>query len=308
MSELPHAAIQLETVPCDLCGGSRTRERYRKPDVKTWITDFEFPVVECAGCGLVFVNPRPTPASMAQFYRKDYHEGRDSERHTRRYARQLKFMPPLDSQTWLDVGCARGDFLSYVLDRHPGLHAYGVDTYSDKVNDPRIHFVNRPLDECGFAEGQFDLVTAWAVFEHLHQPSRYFAEVQRVLKRGGRFVFLVTNADSLYGRRGFREDVPRHTYHFSPAVLARYAEKHGFAFERLAYDDGIFDGRGKGTFQYMLSNAAGVGWPARRERRLNLWQAAATRAGKTLDRIVFAPHWEARLSCSGIIVVDFVKP
>jgi len=300
--------LELERVPCDLCGADETRERYKKPDARRWTSLHEFPVVECLSCGLVYVNPRPTPACMARFYDAGYHEGRDSERHLRRYARQLAFLEPLAGRRLLDVGCARGDFLAYLLDRHPDVQAVGVDAYSKGVRDPRIEFHARALPECGFPDAAFDLVTAWAVLEHLHAPDVSFREIHRILRPGGRFVFLVTNAESLYGKRAFREDVPRHTYHFSPAVLRRYAAKHGFEVARLAFDDTIFDGRGKGTFRWILARAAGVTWPSLYRGDLSLAQRAAVRVGKTLDRIVFRPHWEARLGRSGVIVVEFQKP
>ena len=309
MSALEVDGIELESVRCDLCGSNERRELYRKPDVKTWATEFEFPVVECLRCGLVWVDPRPTQAAMARFYREGYHDGRASERHVRRYALQLGYLPPArPGARWLDVGCARGDFLSYALDRCPGIEAHGVDAFSDGVVDARIRFAKATLLERGFPAASFDLVTAWAVFEHLHAPDRHFAEIARILVPGGRFVFLVTNSDSLYGRRAYREDVPRHTYHYSPAVLRLYAAKHGFEIARLVHDDRIFDGRGKGTFQHGIADALGVTWRARRERRLTWPQRIALRTGKTLDRIAFATHWEARLARSGIVVAEFVRP
>jgi SAM-dependent methyltransferase len=44
-----------------------------------------------------------------------------------------------------------------------------------------------------FAAGSFDLVTANMVLEHLPDPDAVFAEVARILKPGGRFVFVTPN-------------------------------------------------------------------------------------------------------------------
>jgi SAM-dependent methyltransferase len=305
---IPESELDLEEVPCDLCGGRETRERYKKPDSRRWVSLYEFPVVECASCRLVYVNPRPTPSGMASFYDQGYHEGRDTKKHRRRYARQLAFLPDLEDQRILDVGCARGDFLAFALERHPRLRAFGVDAYSSGVRDGRIVFQGKALPDCRFPDEEFDLVTAWAVFEHLHQPSLYFQEVRRILKRGGRFIFLVTNSESLWGRRAYGEDVPRHTYHFSPGVLEKYAKKHEFTVAHVTFDDGIFDGRGKGTFRWMLSQAAGVTWPAYYRRDMSLFQGAARLLGKAIDGVVFSLHWEARLKRSGIVVAEFRRP
>jgi uncharacterized Zn finger protein len=53
-------SVELETVACDLCGSRSWKERYRMADLVTEVTPFEFPVVRCSSCGLVWVNPRPT--------------------------------------------------------------------------------------------------------------------------------------------------------------------------------------------------------------------------------------------------------
>ncbi|MBK7874470.1 MAG: methyltransferase domain-containing protein [Planctomycetes bacterium] len=300
--------LELEHVACDLCGADATRERYKKPDTGQWTSDYEFPVVECLRCGLVYVNPRPTPAGMAPFYANDYHGGRADEVHQRRYARQERYLPPLTNQSILDVGCARGDFLAFLLARHPGLRAVGCDAYSPGVADPRIEFHARALPDCGLPEASFDLVTSWAVFEHLHAPSRSFAEVARVLKPGGRFVFLVTNAESLWSSRAFGEDVPRHTYHYSHRSLRAYAEKHGLGVRRLVCDDRLFDGRGKGTFRWKLLRATGVGFAADSARDLRPGQRLARTAGKLVDGLVFALSWEAWLGRSGMLIAEFEKP
>jgi len=302
---LPAAELELESVPCDLCGASDTRERYSKPDTRYWTSEHVFPVVQCRRCGLVYVNPRPTAACMARFYPSGYHERRDDARSRARYARQLELLE-LREDALLDIGCANGDFLAHALAARPGLRAVGVDAYSPGVRDARIEFHPRPLPECGLAAGSFPLVTAWAVFEHLHEPARYFREVERLLAPGGRFVFLVTNAESFFSRRAYREDVPRHTYHFSEPVLARYAGRTGLRMTRCRYDDRIFDGRGKGTLRWLFARAAGASWPAVR-RGLNPLQRTAAGAGRLLDGLVFGPHWEARLRRSGILVVEFRK-
>src|SRR3546814_5417313 len=61
----------------------------------------------------------------------------------------------------------------------------------------------------------YDVITAWAVLEHVHDPMSYFMKAASTIQSGGYFVFLVTNFDSISSRSLFREDVPRHLYFFS---------------------------------------------------------------------------------------------
>lgn len=300
--------MQLDHVACDLCGHPDYRVRYRKPDHWLKLDPFEFPVVECRGCGLVYVNPRPSMASMASFYPPGYHDGRDDADAVRRYARQAALLPPVAGKRVLDVGCARGDFLAYLIE-HAGLSdAHGVDAFSTRVNDPRIQFRQGELDQTDLPDGTFDLVTAWAVFEHLHSPRRYFARCAQLLKPGGQLVILVTNADSLYGRVAQTEDVPRHTYHFTRRSISAYGDAVGLSLKSIRFDDSIFDGRGHGTFRRSLGRAVGYGWNEQMRGPPNLLQRAVMKLGGGMDAIVFAGHWEARLGRSGIMVATYEKP
>ena len=111
----------LEHVDCDLCGSNEYRLRYRKPDTWLWLNQFEYPVVECPSCNLVYVNPRPTPKSMTSFYPQPYHYERNSGEWEKRYFREISFLPRLSSETVLDIGCARGEFLKALKSKYPNI-------------------------------------------------------------------------------------------------------------------------------------------------------------------------------------------
>lgn len=299
--------IKLEHIECNLCRSNKYRILYRKPDNCRWINQFEFPIVQCKSCNLVYVNPRPTLESMSYYYSNAYHTNRDTEKHIRRYQNQSDLLPALDNEKILDIGCAQGDFLMYLKKLYPNVQAYGCDYYSDRVKSSEINFCNKLLHQCKYESNYFDFVTAWAVFEHLHDPDLYFKEVYRILKPGGRFIFLVTNSESLWSRRGFREDIPRHLYHFSRKSLQKYALKNNFSFKKLLYNNKIFDGRGFGTFRFLLGRLAGVSWERLYFNELNLAQLLFLKAGSFIDKILFSIDWEQKMGRSGIIVVEFEK-
>ena len=121
-----------EHVVCDLCGCDKYKVRYRKHDNWLWLNQFEFPVVECINCGLVFINPRPTEESMSLYYPKTYHENRDTEEHIGRYRIQSEFLPVLTDEKILDIGCARGDWLVFLKEQYPDIKMYGVVLHPKK--------------------------------------------------------------------------------------------------------------------------------------------------------------------------------
>jgi 2-polyprenyl-3-methyl-5-hydroxy-6-metoxy-1,4-benzoquinol methylase len=297
----------LEHVSCDFCGCENYKTRYRKPDNWLMLSQYEFSVVECTKCKLVYLNPRPTQESMGEFYPKDYHEDRNTDSYKIRYKRQLEYLPGLNNETILDIGCARGDFLAYIKNEKPNVEVVGVDYFSEKVDYEFIEFYKNSLQDTLLESERFDVITAWAVFEHLHEPGLYFKEVNRLLKKGGRFMFLVTNSESLYGTHAYVEDVPRHTYHFSELTLNQYAKKFKFNHTKYFYETRFWDATGAGTFYYKLMEVFGSTWEKRYHNNVSWIQRKAGKLGKFIDKFVFSSNWEARLKKSGILVCEFIK-
>ncbi len=94
----------------------------------------------------------------------------------------------------LDVGCGRGGVIE-LLWREAGLPV-GVDPDLASLREHRaeIRRVCGLGEALPVADGQFDLVLALWVLEHVARPERLLAEVHRALRPGGRFLFLTPNA------------------------------------------------------------------------------------------------------------------
>jgi len=112
----------------------------------------------------------------------------------------------------LDLGCGRGGVME-ALHPQAGWVA-GVDPDMASLREHRAPALARA---CALAEAlpypdeSFDLICCSWVLEHLAGPVRVFAQVARVLRPGGRFVFLTPNrrhplllANRLLGRRSGR--------------------------------------------------------------------------------------------------------
>ena len=59
-----------KTIACNICGLEDARLLFKARDIVHRITDEEFNVVKCRGCGLVYINPQPDDMSM--YYPEDY--------------------------------------------------------------------------------------------------------------------------------------------------------------------------------------------------------------------------------------------
>ena len=226
----------MELVPCNLCGSMRQTPLYQIPDVRFY-PDELFTIVECADCGLGFVNPRPSFEEIAKYYPASYYAAEPSPGFRaylqRRFAAEVKFLQEIERRTGpkklLDVGCWNGDFPRFMKSR--GWHVEGVEVSKDAQRPSDFHVYTEEFQKIPVDEPTYDAITAWAVLEHVHDPMAYFRKASRVLKKEGRFVFLVTNFHSMTSRHLFGEDVPRHLYFFTRETVRRYLEKNGLILE-----------------------------------------------------------------------------
>jgi ubiquinone/menaquinone biosynthesis C-methylase UbiE len=100
----------------------------------------------------------------------------------------------------LDVGCGTGRFLDFAKQTWPRLPAIGIDMSEAYVAEARRHLRRWGWIDCLVGKGEGlplpdasqDAVTSIFMFHELPPPVRraVFAEMARVLKRGGRLVIL----------------------------------------------------------------------------------------------------------------------
>ena len=251
----------MESVTCNLCHSSQQRSVYSKPD-ENYFTDEWFTVVECTNCGLGFVNPRPTPREMARFYPADYYEyeSREADYHQRRYQLEAELVqaitPSGNGRLLLDIGCANGKFPRQM--QKLGWAVEGVETLanSDDVSDFKIYREEFP--QIPVPAPRYDLVTAWHVLEHVHDPAAHFRKVGEILKPGGIFVFVVPNFESISSYALFREDVPRHLYFFTEKTIREYLSRNGLTFVGAEHRKDLGLMRPVGWLRYYLYRLMGA--------------------------------------------------
>ncbi|MCL4870341.1 MAG: methyltransferase domain-containing protein [Anaerolineae bacterium] len=154
----------------------------------------------------------------------------------------------------LDLGCGRGGLVEQ-LD-HPLAQVVGVDPdwlslKEHRLKLPRAAALSYALP---FAAHSFDLIFASWVLEHLPHPQTDLAEIARVLKPGGVFVFITPNrqhplvglnrwlarfarlqdklVETLYGRAA-ADTFPAYYRANTPADLHHLAQQNGLALTPL---------------------------------------------------------------------------
>ena len=97
----------------------------------------------------------------------------------------------------LDVGCATGEFIHYVLQSHPDWSCSGLDISEKMIAQaasrvPKASFeVSSALSDQGFKCGDFDLVCAIGVVTHFDDLTVPIGNMLGALKENGRLLFSV---------------------------------------------------------------------------------------------------------------------
>ena len=97
--------------------------------------------------------------------------------------------------TVLDVGCGRGALSPYPWHKHSNIKLWGIDPDPTAAENPHLESFTLLTDDPNWQipSGTVDLAIARYVLEHVVDPTAFFRNLSRVLKPGGKFLFLTPN-------------------------------------------------------------------------------------------------------------------
>lgn len=248
MSEAgPDPEITLVPSRCCVCDRSDAEPVAVGEDFEYRTSRHMFLAVQCRGCGLVYLDPRPSTADHARIYPDSYHAFDFSDdrfglvfriRRRLEARRLLSVCRGLPADALItDIGCGDGFHLRLLKDfGRPSWRLQGID-FDERAakmaaeHDLLVHVGDvRSLD---LPAASVDLAFMIQTIEHVEDPDDVLRAVVRLLKPGGRLVVVTDNTDSpdfriFRSRHWGGYHFPRHWNLFNPRALARLAEKTGF--------------------------------------------------------------------------------
>lgn len=210
-------------------------------------------IYECRTCAAQFIQPMPSLKDLNQIYDQLYRGG--SAERTKALTNPAANQRYWQSQ-WaiikglirneiggkvLDIGCGGGHFLD---NAGSGWEKYGVELSEEarRVAEGKGIAAFETLEEAAFPEEFFDVVTMFAVIEHLPDPKVVVEELTRVLKRDGLFVIMTGDVKSLKakirGKNWHMYRPPEHLYFFCAQSLDFLMDSFGFRKVKIIYTDG----------------------------------------------------------------------
>ena len=209
---------------------------------------------------MVFVNPRPGPGEIHAYYPPEFYqvdikpEQLLRDKHGTLETR-YRLLAHLEPGKLLDIGCQKGEFMFWMEKR--GWDVQGIEFSQKPPNVFGLPIVYSRLEDASFAPHSFDLVTMWAVLEHVHDPVDTLVRVAGLLRPQGRCFVLVPNFRSIPARIMRHDDVPRHLIMFTPATLSKAATAAGLRVTRTVFSDDIFSGSSRGVLNFLVKRAFG---------------------------------------------------
>jgi SAM-dependent methyltransferase len=238
------SALSLVSVGCCICEADDAAPVAVGEDFEYRTSPDTFLAMRCHGCGLVYLNPRPSLDELSRIYPQNYHAFDFNEerfglvykvRRRLEARRVLSWCRELgDDARIIDVGCGDGFHLRLLRDfGKPGWKLEGVDSDERAVmaatrDGLKVH--QGTVEQLELAQASYDLALLIQTIEHVADPPAVLRAVRSLLKPGGTLVIVTDNTDSpdfrfFKGRHWGGYHFPRHWNLFNIDSLRALAGK-----------------------------------------------------------------------------------
>lgn len=141
----------------------------------------------------------------------------------------LDLVDSKDDPKILDYGCGLGKLVEMLRGR--GVKAYGYEPSAGALMMSRKKKL--PVyQKLKVVKGGYDLIMLWHSLEHTGNPFRVVQKLKKLLKRGGKLLLAVPNADSfevtIARDKWFHYTYPLHLIHFTPKSIRLMLESAKF--------------------------------------------------------------------------------
>jgi SAM-dependent methyltransferase len=210
-----------------------------------------FNIVKCKTCGLQRTNPRPNSDSIGFYYPSNYGPYLIKDSFSKKsniiisiikgfFGFESRTLPSVKGNVLLDIGCSSGDFL--LEKKGEGWDVSGLE-FSEEAGKLAIkrglNVIISSLENAPSPKIKFDIITAWMVFEHLHQPLLVFNKIIDWIQPNGYLVFSIPDTGSLnrqiFKSRSYDLHLPGHLYHYSPNTIEKLLNDSGWEIVKIKW-------------------------------------------------------------------------
>lgn len=199
-------------------------------------------LVKCTGCGLLYVNPRPSDQEIDESVKVGAHKGEQTLNSTGHYmatkvAIYRKVLIDIygmelqgRKRTWLDIGCGHGELLVALQKLCKGnVVAKGIEPNRHKIAAARKRGLDVGYFDLASHDEQYDSISLLNVYSHLTNPPEFLRLVRQRLRPKGEVLLQTGDTASLpvdKHPRPFR--LPDELSFASEQILLRMLRQCGF--------------------------------------------------------------------------------
>ncbi len=226
------------SLACPACGSDRHEPQFDK---------IGFRYVQCIECDTLFVNPRPTYINLMQFYTdspstkfwvEEFFMPMAEARREKIFLPRARYItekfPGLRVGNIGDIGAGFGIFSEEIKKIWPDANIVAIEPSIDMAGicrDKGLTVIESTMENVG-PKYSFDLLTAFELFEHLHDPSVFTGKAYELLRKGG-YLYLTTLSGlgfdiQLLWERSKSVMPPHHLNFFNPQSVRLMLERTGF--------------------------------------------------------------------------------
>lgn len=234
------------TVPCPAC----TAEGYEYAFAKD---GFDFS--RCRQCETLFINPRPTPEMLADFYThaRSIQHWNDCIFPASEDARRLQIFAPRAQRVaelcrkhatamdlLVDVGAGFGTFCEEMQKLKTFERIIAVEPSVGLAQTCRrkgIEVIEQTIEESSLPKGEVNVITNFELIEHLFDPADFVRACHGALAQDGLIILTTPNVRGFdlltLGPLSGNIDGPNHLNYFHPAAIETLLERCGFAIVEI---------------------------------------------------------------------------
>lgn len=228
------------TVPCPACGSKNFHPAFDKYGLR---------FVECDVCETVFINPRPTPEILENYYAnsKNYWYWNNFIFPASEDVRCEKIFRPrvekileicrkygIGTGTLLEVGAGFGTFCEELKKTGTFRKIIAVEPtpgLAETCRKKDLNVIELPVEKIRMGENSVDVIVSFEVIEHLFNPGGFIRSCGSILSPGGLLVLSCPNVKGfdMMVLRGLSESFDaEHLNYFTPESLSGLLTACGF--------------------------------------------------------------------------------
>ena len=205
--------------------------------VQSPISGHSYSLFKCRKCHSCFFNEKEHPVDLGEIYetlandRQRLPTSFSSKRTWKRQKQTIINLLGNNPGSILDVGCRTGDFLMHFAGETKCTGVEISSRYAQIASQRGLEIINDALENISFTR-QYEVVTCFAILEHLRDPLKFISSLQNIVIPGGLLIIMIPSIQTIKAKycrsKWHMLSPPEHLNFFSKNFIDSYLKERQF--------------------------------------------------------------------------------